>query len=100
MLKHIVMWRLKETTDPAEQQANARRMKELLEALPAQIKQIRQLEVGINTIPDGSAADVVLVSAFNCADCLAAYQAHPAHQEVVAFVRTVVSERRVIDYLV
>jgi hypothetical protein len=96
MLTHIVMWRLKDSPDRA---AHAQRIKSMLDALPAQIPQIRSLEVGINTVDDPQAADLVLVSTFNCADCLAAYVAHPAHQQVVAIVRTVVAERRVVDYL-
>ncbi len=100
MLKHIVMWRLKDEANGEPKAANAIRMKEMLDALPAKIKEIRLLEVGINTVEDAQAADIVLVSEFNCPDCLAAYAAHPAHLEVVAFVRQVVAERRVVDYQV
>lgn len=96
MLKHIVMWRLKDEN----KDANAAEMKARLEALPAQIKEIRELEVGINEVDDPAAADVVLITAFNCGSCLETYQQHPAHQEVVAFIRGVVSDRTVVDYQV
>jgi len=98
MIKHIVMWRLKEKARGAIKEENARAMKARLEVLPAVIPEIRRLEVGLNIKDSERAADVVLYSEFDSPEALAAYIGHPAHQEVVAFVREIASETRVVDY--
>ncbi|MBN2010900.1 Dabb family protein [candidate division KSB1 bacterium] len=94
MIKHIVMWKVKETN----KKANTQRIKEILEALPTQIPEIIKLEVGINVNTGAAAYDVVLYSAFDSVDALNIYQDHPAHQKVKEFIGSVVSERAVVDY--
>lgn len=94
MLKHVVMWRIR---DP---RIHGPRLKALLEALPAVVPGIRTLEVGINEIADESAADVVLYSAFDDEAALAAYQRHPEHLKVAEFLKPLRLERRVVDYRV
>ncbi len=96
MIRHIVMWRLADTPDKAERAAE---IKEGLEALKDKIKEISEIEVGINTNDNDTVSDVVLVSAFASHDDLAAYIQHPAHKAVGASaVRPNVIERRVVDY--
>jgi hypothetical protein len=98
MIKHIVMWRLKETAEGANAAENARKMKAMLEGLPSVIGEIRRLEVGINLIdsPDGS--DVVLSSDFDSRSDLERYLQHPEHKRVSEFVGKIRSERRFVDY--
>jgi len=98
MIKHIVMWRLKENAGGAAKVENARAMKARLEALPEAIPEIGRLEVGLNVKDSERAADVVLYSEFDSPADLAAYIQHPAHQEVVTFVREIAAETRVVDY--
>lgn len=95
MLKHIVMWRL---ADGPEKTENAKTLKTMLEALKTEIAEIRYLEVGVNTVASETASDVVLVSAFDNALALRAYQNHPEHVKVAAFVKRVSIERRAVDY--
>jgi heme-degrading monooxygenase HmoA len=57
-----------------------------------------KLEVGIDFSRENDSSDVVLYSEFDSNDALQAYQAHPAHAEVVPFVKSVRAERRVVDY--
>ena len=42
--------------------------------------------------------DVVLVSEHDDNEALEAYQAHPAHQEAGAFIRSVTNDRATVDY--
>jgi hypothetical protein len=93
MIKHIVVWRLKD-------RSKAESMKAALEALPAAIPQIRSFEVGICMEPGESLADIALVSTFESNADLQAYVVHPAHQKVVALIRELAAERRVADYVV
>ncbi len=99
MIRHIVMWRLEEEAGGQPKEANARSMKSWLEGLPAQIPQIRSLEVGLNISSSERAWDVVLVSSFETEADLAAYSSHPQHQAVVALIRAVTAEVRVVDYV-
>lgn len=98
MIKHIVMWRLHDHADGRSKAENAQRLKNMLEKLPEQIAEIRQLEVGINLDQSDAAADVVLYSEFDSLETLRRYQKHEAHQKVVQFLNKVRSEKRVVDY--
>ncbi|MCQ6963297.1 Dabb family protein [Methanolobus chelungpuianus] len=99
MLKHIVMWKLKETAEGTNKLENALVMKEMLESLPGRIPEIVSLEVGININPTDAAYDVVLYSEFRDEAALYAYQEHPEHVKVADFVAKVREERAVVDYL-
>ena len=94
MVKHIVMWTLKEEN----KEENANEMKKRLEALKDKIDFLRFIEVGINFNDTEAAYDIVLVTDFDTKDDLNAYQVHPDHKEVGVFVRSVVEKRAVVDY--
>lgn len=98
MLRHVVMWRVKESALGLDRPSLIAEFRRRLEALPALIPAIRGFEVGVNQIPAETASDLALVSSFDDLAGLQAYLDHPAHQELVAFVRQVVSDRRVADY--
>jgi Stress responsive A/B Barrel Domain. len=98
MIKHIVMWTLKDSALGADKAANAKKMKEQLEALPGRIPCLLSLEVGIDVFAASPACDVVLYSTFATRADLDTYQVHPEHLKVVEFVKQVVAARSVLDY--
>ncbi len=98
MIKHIVMWTLKDEAAGADLAANALKMKELLSALRGLIPVIVDLEVGLDVFAASPACDVILYTAFATRADLDTYQAHPEHQKVVGFVKQVVASRSVVDY--
>ncbi|KAB1443336.1 Dabb family protein [Pseudodesulfovibrio senegalensis] len=98
MIKHIVMWKLKDNAEGAEASANAVKMKEMLEGLRGRIPGLVNIEVGIEMVESVPECDVVLYSEIETREALEAYQIHPEHQACVAFIKNVVSERRVVDY--
>jgi len=98
MIKHIVMWTLKDSAEGADKAANAAKMKDLLEALPGRIPGLLTLEVSTDCFAATPACDVVLYSTFATRADLDVYQGHPEHLKVVAFVKTVVATRSVLDY--
>lgn len=102
MIRHIVMWKLKDEVDGKPKADLAMELKQQLEALPEKIDSIIELEVGINmNIPDSEAqADVVLTTTHAHREGLDAYRVHPDHQLVVTFALEIVKERRVVDYIV
>ena len=100
MIKHIVMWKLKEVGEGKTKQENAEIMKELLEGLPAKIKELDAAEVGINLLEgdDAAISDIVLTTECKDEEALKAYAVHPEHKKVVQFIVKVAAERRVVDY--
>ena len=98
MIKHIVMWRLKETANGNDKATNARFIKEKLESLRGRIPGLLTLEVGIDYSAVESSSDLVLYSEFESRAALDAYQEHPAHKAVMPFVLEARAERRQVDF--
>ncbi len=90
MLKHIVVWEMKEDVS-VEQKAE---MRKRLEDLRSTVSELRKIDVGID---DGNGT-MSLFSEFASEEDLNVYQAHPDHQDVVAFVKPLVADRTVCDY--
>lgn len=98
MVKHIVMWSLKESAEGRRKDENIEEMKARLEGLKDKIGEIQCLEVGINFNETGDAFDMVLYTEFENREALDIYQNHPEHIRVRDFVRSVRLERKVVDY--
>jgi hypothetical protein len=64
MIKHIVMWKLKETAEGNSKEKNALLIKDGLEALINEVPQIKKIEVGLAYRHDNEDYDVVLISEF------------------------------------
>ncbi|WP_291328010.1 Dabb family protein [Desulfovibrio sp. UCD-KL4C] len=100
MIKHIVMWTLKDEAEGGTAAENGIKMKQILENLSGKIKELKHIEVSVDVfaaIPD---CNVVLYSEFESKDDLDAYQVNPLHQECVAFIKQVVASRNMIDYVI
>ncbi|MDW7732565.1 MAG: Dabb family protein [Methanolobus sp.] len=100
MLKHIVMWKLKDVAEGRSGQENADLMKEMLGSLKGMIPEIGKIEVGININSSDAAFDVVLYSEFRDEEALLSYQKHPEHVKVADYVGKINEKRVVVDYLV
>lgn len=90
MIKHIVLWRLKNKADAA-------RAKQELESMRGRIPGLLNLEVGLN-FAEGSPVDLGLYSEFKDRAALEEYADHPVHVPVKQFVGALVAERWVLDY--
>ena len=99
MIKHIVMFKLKEWAEGRDKAANIKALKANLEALPAQIEEIKFFEVGINFLEADVAYDLALVSEFESKEALYHYQKHAEHVLVANFVGKVCESRIVVDYV-
>ena len=98
MIKHIVMFRLKESALGRIKNENLQELKILLESLQEKIPVVKCLEVGINMGKSASASDIALYSEFDDIKALEDYRIHPEHVKVVEFIEKICSERRVADY--
>ncbi len=91
MIRHIVMWKLKDAAD-------APRFKELLDSCRALVLGMHEFEVGIRKDGLEANVDVVLVSTFADSASLDAYQNHPHHKAVSAQLGPLRDTRSVLDY--
>ena len=98
MIKHIVFWRLKENAHGNDRATNARLIKEKLEGLQGRIPGLLSIEVGFDFVRAETSSDIALYSELASREALGVYQQHPLHQEVGAFIKEAVSERRAVDY--
>ncbi|MBR6770142.1 MAG: Dabb family protein [Lachnospiraceae bacterium] len=97
MVHHIVMWNLKEELNAQEKKEAAVLIKEKLEAVKEVVEGIVSLEVVINQ-RESSNKDVGLISVFETAEALEAYQKHPAHVEAAGYIKMVTCDRVCLDY--
>jgi len=98
-LKHIVMMKLKPMEKEAFQE-NLETLKSMLNDLKAFIPSLQTMEVGLNISSRPTAYDIVLVSEFGDEQALNDYRIHPKHVEVLAFIKEIVQESKVVDYWV
>jgi hypothetical protein len=93
------MFKLKESAEGGDKAANIKALKAKLEALTAQIEEIKFFEVGINFIEASVAYDLALVSEFESIEALYSYQNHPELVLVANFVGKVCESRIVVEYV-
>lgn len=98
MIKHIVMWKLKDHAEGNTKKVNSLEIKRQIEALKEKIDKVIELEVGINFEESSQAYDVVLYSTFYSKEDLNYYQNHEEHLKVVSFIKNVIESRVVVDY--
>lgn len=98
MVKHIVMWKLKDSANGNSKEENAVKIKLMLEDLNGKIPSLIKLEVGIDFSNTENSSDIILYSEFKSKEDIEAYQIHPEHKKVKPFVLACRSERRLVDY--
>ena len=97
MVKHIVMFKLKETLSKEEKLDVMNRFKAAIEALPASISVIRKVFVGLN-INEAEQWDICLESEFDTLDDVKAYAVHPAHVAAAGILKDAKQDRACVDY--
>lgn len=98
MLKHIVMWQLKDQAEGADKATNAAKLKSLLETCAGIVPGMGAFEVALAQPGLEATYDVVLYSEFESAAALDAYQNHPTHVALKPFVGAVRLARQCMDY--
>ena len=93
MIKHVVMWRLKD-------KSLAEEMKEKLLSLKNEIDVIVDIEVGINISKADSAYDIILMDSFKTEEDMEIYRNHPYHLKIVEYINGIVSDRASVDYVI
>lgn len=98
MVKHVILWQLKDEFS-AEEKTNIRAgIKEGLEGLAGQIPGLTEIKVQTEMLASSN-VDVMLDSTFVDEAALKGYAVHPAHVEVAdTKVRPYTKTRACIDY--
>ncbi len=96
MVKHVVLWKLAESAEGHSKWENAKIIKEGLENLKGVIPCLKSVQVGLNE--NGGDFDLVLLTEFDSMEDLKAYDTHPEHEKVRAYVRKVIEQRASVDF--
>ena len=98
MIKHTIIWNLKDTLTDEEKQNVKLSAKQNLEALVGKIDGLIDLKVVIDFLPTSN-GEMMLDSTFESFEALKAYAIHPAHQAAAnEFVRPYTASRSCVDF--
>ncbi len=97
MVKHIIIWNFKEEYTDAQKAEFAAKIKTELEALVGVVDGLTQLKIITNPL-ESSNGDLMLDSTLTSIDALKGYQIHPAHVAAATFVRSVMEQRKCMDF--
>ena len=95
-IRHIVAWKLA-AEDAETKREHANGIRDGLLALKGVISEILEISVGPDVYGEGN-WDVAIVADFADVAAFDASIVHPAHQDVVGYVRSVVSDRVAVDF--
>ena len=99
MVKHIILWQLKDELSDAEKAAVKVGIKEGLEGLAGQIPGLLEVHVYTDALPSSVNADLMLDMTFTDAEALKGYSTHPAHVAVAnGKVRPYTAVRTCLDF--
>ena len=98
MVKHVILWVLKDEYSDSEKEDIKRGIKEGLEGLAGKIPGLIDIKVNTKPLPSSN-CDVMLDSTFEDVKSLEGYSANPIHVGVaVGKVRPYTASRTCIDY--
>lgn len=98
MVKHVILWKLKDEFSDPEKEEIKRNIKSGLEGLAGKIPGLSEIHVYTNGLTS-STADLMLDSMFESEEALRWYSAHPSHVHVAdTFVRPYTAVRSCLDF--
>ena len=97
MVKHIVLFKLKDEVPETDKLVVMNKFKEAIEALPEKISVIRKIEVGLNMNP-GESWHIALYSEFDNLDDVKFYATHPDHVAAGKIIAEAKESRSCVDY--
>ena len=98
MVKHIILWQLKDELEGARKDEVKKGIKEGLEGLQGVIPGLLDIKVYTDGLPSSN-ADVMLDSNFESEEALKAYAVHPSHVKVAdENVRPFTKTRSCLDF--
>ena len=96
MIVHIVIFKF----NKQDMEANILKVTQELNSLLEKIDVLKSMEVGVNFTDSDRAFDLSLYSTFETKQDLQTYAIHPEHLKVVALIKSVTCESKVVDYII
>jgi hypothetical protein len=93
-LTHVVLFKLKDRSPE-----NVARTAEKLRTLDGNVPTLNSIEVGVNVVHSDRAYDIGIVTRFDDLAAMEAYQVHPFHQDVLAYMKRVTETAVAVDYV-
>ena len=98
MVKHVILWTLKDELSDAEKEKIKAEIKEGLEGLAGRIPGLVDIKVNTNGLKTSN-VDLMLESTFESEEALNAYSVHPEHVAVAdSKVRPYTKQRSCLDF--
>ena len=98
MVKHIIIWKIKDEYDDAKKEEIKLGVKTGLEGLAGQVPGLTEIKVQTEMLPTSN-GDLMLDSTFESFEALKGYAVHPAHVDVADNkVRPFMASRSCVDF--
>ena len=98
MVRHVILWKLKEISSEEEKKGILENIKAHLEALVGVVPGLISLDISIQPLPSSN-ADVMLDSLLEDEGALKGYQTHPEHVKAAdTYVRPYTEVRMCMDF--
>jgi hypothetical protein len=98
MIKHIVLWTLKNRENEQDLAKTAAEIKQKIEGMRGKIPGLLHIEGGIDFTRSADSWDIALYAELESREALEGYHVHPAHEEFKAFIGPRRGQRSLIDY--
>lgn len=99
MVKHIILWKLREDLTEAQKVSVKADIKKYLESLVGKVPGLLDVKVNVDGRLDSSTADVMLDSTLESPEALRGYAKHPEHVAVAdTYVRPYTALRSCFDF--
>ena len=99
MVKHVILWQLKDELSAEEKVTVKAEMKDALEGLSGKIPGLLDVKVYTEGLESSKNAEVMLDTTFTDEAALKAYAVHPEHVEVAnTIVRPHTAKRSCLDF--
>lgn len=93
MIKHIVMYRLKNANEE-----NKEALVRKFLSMDGKITELKSIEAGADVLGSERSYDVALVCTFDSIKNMSIYRDHPVHLKVKEYVQSVVASSISVDY--
>ena len=97
MIRHVVMWKFKESAEGKNKYENMEIVRDSLYSLTSRISAIKKMEIGFDISKTNASMDMLLLTEFDSVEDLKTYATDPEHLRVGEYIKKVVDTRVVHD---
>lgn len=98
MLKHIIMFKFKDSFEGRTGAENAAKAAEMSKGLVGKIPELRESATHLNCVASPINYDLVIELSFDDAAGMGAFHVHPLHMELVKFADAATDSISAVDY--